>query len=52
MWRIAPRQIIVGGAGGGVSGIEGSEDPFTTGQAIYGNEFVPAEPVKFSPLGK
>jgi hypothetical protein len=41
-WRIATRQIIVRGAGGGVSGIEGDEDPFTTGHAICGNEFVRA----------
>src|ERR1700716_3831445 len=52
-WDIAAGQIMVREAGGIVSGMEGDDDPLTTGHLICGNEFVHAELVKIlKPLGK
>jgi myo-inositol-1(or 4)-monophosphatase len=45
-WDIAGGQIIVREAGGTVSGIQGDDDPLTTGHVVCGNEFVHAELVK------
>ncbi|HRO00144.1 inositol monophosphatase family protein [Nitrobacter sp.] len=51
-WDIAGGQIIVREAGGIVSGIQGDDDPLTTGHVICGNEFVHAELVRIiKPLG-
>ena len=47
-WDMAAGQIIVRGAGGIVSGIEGDDDPLKTGSVICGNEFVQI----LKPLGK
>ena len=45
-WDIAGGQIILREAGGIVSGIQGDDDPLTTGHVVCGNEFVHAELVK------
>jgi myo-inositol-1(or 4)-monophosphatase len=52
-WDLAAGQIIAREAGGIVSGIEGDDDPLTTGDVVCGNEFIHAELVKIlKPLGK
>src|ERR1700681_2989656 len=52
-WDMAAGQIMVGEAGGTVSGMEGGDDPLKTGHVICGNEYVHAELVKIlKPLGK
>ena len=52
-WDMAAGQILIREAGGTVSGIEGDDDPLTSGNLICGNEFVHAELVKIlKPLGK
>jgi myo-inositol-1(or 4)-monophosphatase len=45
-WDIAGGQIILREAGGIVSGIQGDDDPLTTGHVVCGNEYVHAELVK------
>jgi myo-inositol-1(or 4)-monophosphatase len=45
-WDIAAGQIMIREAGGVISGMEGDDDPLTTGHVIAGNEFVHAELVK------
>jgi myo-inositol-1(or 4)-monophosphatase len=51
-WDMAAGLIIIREAGGIVSGINGDDDPLTTGHVICGNEYVHAELVKIlKPLG-
>jgi myo-inositol-1(or 4)-monophosphatase len=51
-WDMAAGLIIIREAGGIVSGINGEDDPLTTGHVICGNEYVHAELVKIlKPLG-